>query len=133
MDYDVYSANCPTREVLDHIAHKWTTLIMGLLALHPLRFSELKSRIGGISSRMLSSTLRDLERNGLVDRRVYATLPPKVVYSVTPLGRSLEEVVRGLRTWAEGHVEDIAAARIAYDKRDDDVTPWQRPTAMPGT
>jgi DNA-binding HxlR family transcriptional regulator len=131
MPYSVYIASCPTREVLDRIADKWTSLIVGLLAPRPQRFSELKSQTGGISSRMLSSTLRGLESDGLVDRVVYGTLPPKVVYSLTPLGHTLEEVLGGLRNWAEAHIEEIGAARAAYAERDDDATPWQRPTALP--
>src|SRR5690348_6517567 len=107
--YNVYLAACPTRQVLDRIADKWATLVVGMLVREPQRFSELKKQIDGISSRMLSTTLRALERDGLVNRVVYDTLPPRVVYSLTPLGHTLEDVLRHLRDWSEAHIEEIAS------------------------
>ena len=89
----VYSGACPARELLDRIANKWTTLIVGILsdAGGPVRFTELRRSIGGISQKMLTQTLRDLERDGLVTRKVFPVVPPRVEYAVTPLGLTLQD------------------------------------------
>src|SRR5579863_1251386 len=100
---NVYDASCPTRRVLDLIADKWTALIIGLLKDEPQRFAALHRRIGGISQKMLTQTLRRLERDGLVQRTVYAEVPPRVVYALTPLGHTLWEPLATLRDWAEEH------------------------------
>ena len=114
---NVYDANCSTRQVLDVIADKWSTLIVGLLAHQTLRFTELHRHIGGISQKMLTQTLRNLERDGLVQRIVYAQVPPRVEYALTPLGQTLCESITAIITWSENHIEDIIAARQSYDRR----------------
>jgi len=111
---DVYDTRCPSRQVLDRIGDKWTTLLTGALSQGTRRFSELARDVPGISQKMLTSTLRSLERDGMVERRLHAAVPPKVEYTLTPLGEGLEEVHRGLRTWAEAHIEAIETARLRY-------------------
>jgi DNA-binding HxlR family transcriptional regulator len=119
--WDPYSADCPTRLVLERIADKWTVLVVGRLATGTKRFGELKRTIGGISQKSLTQTLRELERDGIVTRRVYASVPPKVEYSLTPLGRTLVDLLDSIRAWAETHIEQVLAAQGAYDRepRDD--------------
>jgi DNA-binding HxlR family transcriptional regulator len=114
---NVYAGECPTREALDRIADKWTTLIFGLLEGSPRRFSDLRRGVGGISQKMLTQTLRNLERDGLVKRTVYAQVPPRVEYELTPLGRTLSEPIAALRRWAEEHIAEVTAAQQAYDER----------------
>jgi DNA-binding HxlR family transcriptional regulator len=126
--YNVFNANCPTRAVLDRIADRWTALIVGRLAEGPTRFSEIKRAVDGVSSKMLSQTLRQLERNGLVERTVYPVTPPRVDYTLTPLGVTLNEALAGIRNWAEAHVEDVKAAQAEYEGRDEDPVPWMTPT-----
>jgi DNA-binding HxlR family transcriptional regulator len=109
--YDVYDAHCPTRQALDRIADKWSALIIGLLAERPHRFGELRRKIGGISQKMLTQTLRSLEFDGLVSRRAIATVPVTVEYSLTPLGETLVAPLASIRDWAEGHIEEVLAAR----------------------
>src|SRR3954464_13227262 len=104
--------------VLARIGDKWSVLVVMQLAEGPRRFSELKRQIGGVSQRMLTLTLRGLERDGLVTRTVYPTVPPRVDYELTELGRSLCTPVRALGEWALGHVSAIAAAQSAFDRRD---------------
>jgi DNA-binding HxlR family transcriptional regulator len=111
--YNVYLAACPTRQVLDRIADKWTALIVGLLDQRPHRFNELRRVIEGISQKVLTETLRSLEADGLVTRRVLATKPPSVEYSLTPLGRTLTGPLAAIRLWAEQHIEELLAARSA--------------------
>ena len=114
---NVYDVDCPTRQVLDLIADKWSTLIVGLLAHQTLRFTELQRHIGGISQKMLTQTLRNLERDGLVQRIVYAQVPPRVEYALTPLGQTLCESITAIITWSENHIEDVIVARQSYDQR----------------
>ncbi|WP_431958031.1 winged helix-turn-helix transcriptional regulator [Nocardia lijiangensis] len=111
---DVYSAKCPTRQVLDHIAGKWTVLVIdSLLQQGTMRYTDLSRRIGGVSQKMLTQTLRSLESDGFLTRTVHPTIPPRVVYELTDLGRSLAEPVTALRQWAERHINDIERARQA--------------------
>lgn len=113
--WNAMSDQCPTREVLGRIAEKWTVLVVTALAEEEvLRFSELQRRIQGVTQKMLTQTLRGLERDGLVTRTVYPTVPATVEYRLTDLGRSLIDVVVAIRTWAYGNVEAILAARRAY-------------------
>ncbi len=114
---NVYDESCPTRRVLDLIADKWTALIIGVLADGPQRFAALHRGIGGISQKMLTQTLRSLERDGLVRRTVYAEVPPRVEYALTPLGQTLNGPLATLRAWAEAHGEAIVAAQQEYDRR----------------
>ncbi len=109
--YNAYAAACPTRQALDRIAAKWTVLVVGLLATRPHRFGELLRGIDGISQKMLTQTLRSLEFDGLVARRVKATVPVTVEYSLTPTGRTLTEPLDAIRRWAEQHIESVLAAR----------------------
>ncbi|HXC56618.1 MAG TPA: helix-turn-helix domain-containing protein [Rhizomicrobium sp.] len=101
--------------VLARIGDKWSVLIVSRLGARPLRFNELKREIGGISQRMLTLTLRGLERDGLVTRTVFATIPPRVDYELTALGRSLLEPVKALGDWALRNIARIEAARTRFD------------------
>lgn len=112
---NVFSGKCPTRVVLDRIGDKWAVLILILLCKEPLRFNELRRRIDGISQKMLSQTLKSLERDGLISRAAFPTVPVTVEYRITPLGLTLHQAVDGLRLWAEGHLADVAAAQKRYD------------------
>lgn len=118
MDGNVYKEACPTRLALDRIADKWTTLIIGLLENRPRRFSELKREIEGISQKMLTQTLRGLERDGLVTRTVYAQIPPRVEYELTALGQTLCEPIAAIRHWAEANINEIVDAQAIYDLRE---------------
>jgi DNA-binding HxlR family transcriptional regulator len=109
---------CATaREVLNRVGDKWSVFAIARLGHGTTRFTELQRGIEGISQRMLTLTLRHLERDGLVTRTVYPTIPPRVDYALTPLGRTLLETVMALAAWAEAHRVDIEAARHAYDQR----------------
>ncbi|GAA2208521.1 helix-turn-helix domain-containing protein [Nonomuraea monospora] len=120
-DYDVRQwdvrEDCEVRQILDRIADKWSLLVIALLDCQSLRFTQLRREIDGISQRMLSVTLRQLERDGLVSRKVHPVVPPRVDYALTPLGRTLHETIKSLVTWTESHQEEIIAARAAYDAR----------------
>ena len=113
----VYSGACPARALLDRIADKWTTLLIGTLSSvdGPLRFGDLRREVTGISQKMLTQTLRDLERDGLVVRRAYPVIPPRVEYSLTPLGRTLEAPMRALSVWAEAHMAEVHKAQERFD------------------
>jgi DNA-binding HxlR family transcriptional regulator len=113
----VYDRSCPAHVVIDHLADKWAVLIIGRLANGTLRFGELRRAVDGISQKMLTVTLRDLERDGLVSRKLYASVPPKVEYSLTPLGASLSDKAEDLCRWAEANMEQILRARDNFDKR----------------
>lgn len=117
MKPNVYDPNCPTRTVLDRIGDKWTTLVVLVLLDGPRRFSQLRDRIGGVAPKVLTETLRRLERDGILTRTAYPEIPPRVEYQLTPLGRSLEEPIRAIATWAEHNVPQITQAREAYDRR----------------
>ena len=113
--WDVFNSECPTRQVLDRIAAKWTVLIIRRLADGTMRFAQLRRAVGGISQKVLTNTLRGLERDGIVTRRLYASVPPRVEYSLTALGLSLVDLVAGICSWAEAHIEQVQEARAAYD------------------
>ena len=117
--YNVYHKTCPSRQVLDIIANKWTALVIGTLNDGPCRFSQLKREIDGISQKMLTQTLRELERNGIVSRTIYAEVPPRVEYELTSLGQSLKKPLDQVRDWAEQHIDQIHSAQQQYDKRSD--------------
>ena len=108
---------CEVRQILDRIADKWSLLAIALLQGRTLRFNELRREIDGISQRMLTVTLRQLERDGLVTRTVYPVVPPRVEYALTPLGQTLHSTIQALVTWTEVHQDEVAAARAAYDAR----------------
>ena len=113
--FNVLAAACPTRQVVTRIGDRWTLLVLSALQDRTLRFQELRRALDGVSQKMLTQTLRALERDGLVRREVFAAVPPRVEYSLTPLGGTLSELVAGIRAWAYGHMDEIAAARAAYD------------------
>ncbi len=111
--------NClAVREVLNRVGDKWSVLLIGLLGDGPRRFSELKRTVGGISQRMLTLTLRGLERDGLVTRTLYPSIPPRVEYQLTSLGRTLLEPVNALAAWAQEHRADMESARDRFDKQE---------------
>ncbi|MFI1396275.1 winged helix-turn-helix transcriptional regulator [Streptomyces sp. NPDC020681] len=109
--------DCEVRQILDRVADKWSLLVIALLESRVLRFTELRREIDGISQRMLTVTLRQLERDGLVKRTVHPVVPPRVEYELTPLGGTLHTTIRALVTWTEEHQREIAAARATYDAR----------------
>ena len=115
MKPDVYAANCPTRQILDRVGDKWAVLILLLLRDEALRFNALRRTIEGISQKMLSQVLKSLERDGLIRRRVIATVPVTVEYSITPLGSTLSKAVDALRDWAESNLKDVLSAQRRYD------------------
>ena len=123
-------ANCHAREMLVRIGDKWSVYIIHVLgAAGTLRFNELRTQVAGISQRMLTVTLRGMERDGLVVRKVYPEVPPRAEYSLTRLGKTLRELVRGLVKWSEAHLEEVDAARAAYDARNrsaESATPARR-------
>lgn len=108
---------CPARQLLEAISSKWVTLVMLALADGPLRHSELRRRIPAASQKMLTSTLRSLQRDGLVSRFVTVSVPVRTDYELTPLGHSLLVVVHGLKGWAEENMDGVARARMDYDRR----------------
>jgi DNA-binding HxlR family transcriptional regulator len=114
--WNVYDQYCPTRMALDRIADKWTVLIVGQLSTGVHRFGELRRVIDGISPKILTQKLRELERDGLITRKVYASIPPKVEYSLTPLGQTLIGLLDAIRIWAESHIETVLVAQSAYDQ-----------------
>jgi DNA-binding HxlR family transcriptional regulator len=118
-DAEVYNqAACPSRLILDRIADKWTTLIIGILAQSEhRRFNQLRRMIGGISQKMLTQTLRDLERDGLVKRTIYAEIPPRVEYELTALGRTLCGPLGSLTQWAHDHIDEVKGAQATFDSR----------------
>jgi DNA-binding HxlR family transcriptional regulator len=118
VEADVFAADCPSRQVLDRIGDRWSVLVVHVLAAGTLRHGAIAARIGGITPKMLTQTLRGLERDGLVTRTVHAEIPPRVEYALTDLGRSLLGVARALEDWAETHIGDVETARAAYDARD---------------
>lgn len=113
--WNAYAADCPTRLVLDRVADKWTVLLLARLGKEPRRFNQLRRDVEGISQKVLSQTLKALERDGLVVRQAFATVPVTVEYSITPLGRTLAATIDAIRLWAEDHVEEVLAAQQRYD------------------
>jgi DNA-binding HxlR family transcriptional regulator len=111
--------DCEVRQILDRIADKWSLLVIALLDNRSLRFNELRRKIDGVSQRMLTLTLRQLERDGIVRRTVYPVVPPRVDYELTPLGASLHQTIQALVTWTEAHQQEIASAGVCYDPRAD--------------
>lgn len=116
-DYSTFNAHCPSRQLLDLIADKWTTLILYLLSIKTQRYSELQHGIEGISKKMLTHTLRDLEESGLITRKVYAVVPPMVEYNLTPLGHTLILLLAAIKGWAEEHMDEVVTARKNYHER----------------
>ena len=111
--YDAYIAECPSRQLLDTLSSKWVTLIVFALADGSQRYSQLSRTIAGVSQKMLTQTLRALERDGLVKRTITPAVPVRVEYALTPLGQSLVPLVGQIKAWAEEHMDDVLAARAA--------------------
>ncbi|MEU5528496.1 helix-turn-helix domain-containing protein [Micromonospora chersina] len=107
---------CTVREALDRVGGKWSIGILIAASQGPIRFTELERQVEGISRRMLTLTLRNLERDGLLHRQVHPTVPPRVEYTATPMAQELYESLVALTRWAERHREGISAARAAYDR-----------------
>lgn len=123
-------AACPTRQVIDRIANKWTMMVILSLEEGTLRFSELRGRIEGVSQKMLTQTLRGMESDGLIERTVYPTVPVTVEYTLTELGASLSSTMDVLRQWAYGHIGDIEDARRDYVQRSDDNAETENETTV---
>ncbi len=115
---DVLDPSCPSRQVLERIGEKWTTLVIRVLSGGTLRYSDLQRRVGGVSQKMLTQTLRSLERDGLIERRVYPVVPPRVEYSLTPLGRTLVEPLDAICRWAERHLPEMLQARARNQRKE---------------
>jgi len=126
---NVFNPQCPSREILDLIANKWSALLIHVLEQGTHRHGELLRTVNGISQKMLTQTLRELERNGLVARVTYPIVPPMVEYSLTPLGQSLAVVVKPLAQWAETNLREIVSARTRYSEAP---AHWQSTTAWTG-
>jgi DNA-binding HxlR family transcriptional regulator len=129
-DYDAFLAACPSRQLLDRISDKWVALVLAALGgdgphpgrggrgePRPMRYFELSRRLAGVSQKMLTQTLRSLERDGLLTRTVTPTVPVTVTYELTELGLSLHHVIRGIKEWAEDHMDEVLAQRERYDAR----------------
>jgi DNA-binding HxlR family transcriptional regulator len=132
LEYDAFLASCPSRQLLDRISHKWVALILAALGgggphapgagpvdgPRSMRYSELSRRLAGVSQKMLTQTLRSLERDGLITRTVTPTVPVTVSYDLTDLGLSLHDLVWGIKTWAETHMGEVLTHREEYDARE---------------
>jgi DNA-binding HxlR family transcriptional regulator len=116
-EFNPLNAACPTRQVLNRIADRWSMLVILALGDGTLRFSELRRSVEGITQKMLTQTLRGLERDGLVTREALPTVPVTVRYTLTPLGHSLGEAVAVIRGWAFEHIDEVVEARAGYDAR----------------
>ncbi|MDR2984260.1 MAG: helix-turn-helix transcriptional regulator [Nocardiopsaceae bacterium] len=120
LEYDAFLANCPSRQLLHRISDKWVALILAALGgdgPRSMRYSELSRRLAGVSQKMLTQTLRSLERDGLITRTVTPTVPVTVDYQLTDLGRSLQQLMHGIKDWAEAHMDEVLASRERYDTR----------------
>ncbi|MGV9680106.1 winged helix-turn-helix transcriptional regulator [Nocardia sp. NPDC003482] len=122
---DSYLNRCPARELLSVLADKWVLLVLGALRVDgkPVRFNALRRRLDGITQKMLTQTLRTLEREGLVRRAVYPTVPPRVEYSLTELGEDLGRLTHAMGSWVVAHQGELATARARFDEREADLTP----------
>jgi len=119
VDYDAFLAGCPSRQLLDRISDKWVALVLAALGSDgAMRYSELSRRLAGVSQKMLTQTLRSLERDGLLTRTVTPTVPVTVTYELTDLGLSLQQLMHGLKDWAESHMGQVLANRSQYDARE---------------
>ncbi|MGI5504845.1 winged helix-turn-helix transcriptional regulator [Lentzea sp. CA-135723] len=117
MDYDVFAKACPSRPTLEHVTGRWGSLTLSALDAGPLRFNELRRRVDGVSEKMLSQTLQALERDGLVHREAQHTNPPRVDYSLTPLGRETADKLLSLIRHLEAMMPQVLDAQAAYDAR----------------
>jgi DNA-binding HxlR family transcriptional regulator len=117
VEFDAYLAECPSRKLLDRIADKWVALVVKSLLDGPKRYSEVSHQLAGVSQKMLTQTLRSLERDGVLTRTVTPSVPVRVDYELTPLGESLAGVLGQLKMWAEQHTPEVDLARADYDTR----------------
>ncbi len=115
VEYDAFLAGCPSRQLLDRISDKWVVLVLCALGDGPMRYSEIARLLAGVSQKMLTQTLRSLERDGLVTRTVTPTVPVTVSYELTELGLSLHQMTRGLRAWAQTNMDEVLANVEKYD------------------
>jgi DNA-binding HxlR family transcriptional regulator len=115
-EYNVYDNRCPTRDLLTRLADKWVLLVLDKLEQGPTRFNTLRREIMGVTQKMLTQTLRKLERDGLVERNIYNTMPMTVEYRLTPLAATLIETISGITHWAESNMDAVAAAQATYDQ-----------------
>lgn len=122
---NLFDTNCAGHQILEHVASKWTVLIVYALTQGKKRYSELKQQIVGVSPKMLIQNLRSLERYGLIEREVYPTVPPRVEYSLTPLGASLVEPLAILGEWAYQHISEVKTAMEDYDNNPDPNNYWE--------
>ena len=118
-EYDAFLKACPTNQLLDRISDKWVSLVVAALAAGPMRYSDLSRKIAGVSPKMLTQTLRSLERDGILSRTVTPSVPVRVDYELTPLGRSLSLLLTAVKDWAETHFDEVHRARRRYDGDDD--------------
>lgn len=115
VEYDAYLALCPTRQLVGVLADKWFCLILSALAAGPLRHAELRRKIAGVSQKMLTQTLRTLERDGFVTRTITPSVPVRVDYELTDLGRDIRPVMQAIKDWAERNMAEVSAARATWD------------------
>ncbi|MFJ9631919.1 winged helix-turn-helix transcriptional regulator [Streptomyces sp. NPDC101175] len=115
VEYDAFIRSCPTNQLLDRISDKWVSLVVAALAAGPMRYSDLARKIAGVSPKMLTQTLRSLERDGILSRTVTPSVPVRVDYELTPLGASLSMLLLAVKDWAETHIEEVHEARGRYD------------------
>lgn len=118
---NVYNPACPSRQILSRIGDKWTALIIGILQRGTIRFGALKREVSGISQKMLTQTLRNLERDGLVERQEFAEVPIRVEYSLTQLGRSLLPALIPLMQWSQEHLKEVETAQKRFDEAQNDL------------
>jgi DNA-binding HxlR family transcriptional regulator len=116
---ELFTLNCPTQQILDVIADKWSVIVLYCLAYSPRRYNEIQRRIEGISQKVLTQTLRKLERHGLVERKVLSETPLNVEYSLTYLGTTLIEPLLAIATWSRQHFSEVVASRDRYDQQQD--------------
>ncbi|MCX5368803.1 helix-turn-helix transcriptional regulator [Streptomyces sp. NBC_00015] len=120
-EYDAFLRSCPTNQLLDRLSDKWVSLVVSALAPGPQRYSDLARRIAGVSPKMLTQTLRALERDGILSRTVTPSVPVRVDYELTPLGSNLALLLTAVKDWAEIHFDEVQAARRRYDADGTDV------------
>ena len=114
-EYDAFIKGCPTNQLLDRLSDKWVSLVVAALSNGPMRYSDLSRKIAGVSAKMLTQTLRTLERDGILTRTITPSVPVRVDYELTPLGSSLAGLLTAVKTWAETHIEEVHEARERYD------------------
>ncbi|CCK28333.1 transcriptional regulator [Streptomyces davaonensis JCM 4913] len=119
LEYDAFIKGCPTNQLLDRLSDKWVSLVVAALAAGPMRYSDLGRKLAGVSPKMLTQTLRSLERDGILTREVTPSVPVRVDYELTPLGHSLSLLLTAVKDWAETHIEQVHEARERYDSVQD--------------